>query len=89
MIRFPTFSRVAWLTGALALSAVCGCQSTSPSREPASAGKPSSEPTNVMAGSDAERAKAGIDRNQREKSGERRPFDPGAGRPVDQPPTRR
>jgi len=88
MIRNRPAHLAAWLAGALALGAVCGCQATSPKPEPATDGRACTEPANVMAGSDAERAKAGIDRNQRDASGERRPNVPAAGRPVDQPARR-
>lgn len=63
-----------------------GCQTPPQSdASPAVAAEPSQEPANVMAQSDTERAEAAIERDRQERSGQRRPFDRGHDRVVDQP----
>ncbi len=44
------------------------------------------QPAEAMVQSDAQRAQDAIERNQREMSGERQPYERPAERPVDQPP---
>lgn len=82
-------ARYAALLGAAALLwAAGGCQTGGkpplPVETTASA---TSQPgaIDVLAQSDAERAKAAIQRDQQERAGQRRPFEPGSGPVVDQP----
>ena len=70
----------------LLLGTLTACQSQQRQQSgPATQSSSSSEPTDVMAQSDADRAKAAIDRNQREQSGARQPRDHDRRRVVDQP----
>jgi hypothetical protein len=74
------------LAAGAAFSAVSGCRQTErPSGVQAISAPAASQPVDAIARSDAERAEAAIERNQREMSGERRPNAPPEGRPVDQP----
>ncbi len=74
------------VSAAALLLAVAGCQSSERrSNQPTTTAPASSQPADVMAQSDAERAENAIDRNQQAESGERRPYQPPPGRPVDQP----
>ena len=70
----------------LALGGAWGCRPTDrrSGSEPTTA-PGEQQPLDAIAQSDAQRAEAAIDRNQREMSGERRPFERPADRPVNQP----
>ena len=75
------------LAGSLAfVGLTTGCETGErrPSAQSSSVA-PTSQPTDVMARSDSERAQADLERQRREGMPERRPYDPGGGRPVDQP----
>ncbi len=74
------------LIAGAAFTAASGCRQTERKHTTQTASSPSaSQPVDAITRSDAERAEAAIERNQREMSGERRPTAPPAGRPVDQP----
>lgn len=83
--------RPGWCLGFLVAAVLLGgCQSGPERRADAPAAtQQTAQPTDVIAGSDAERARRSIEQNQREQSGARRPAAPQAERPVDQPPVRR
>jgi hypothetical protein len=89
-IRMKQTGRViAWvlLAGALpVLGLMAGCQTGEPQKSAAPAPTASSsQPTDVMTRSDAQRAEADLERQRREGQAERRPYDPGHDRVVDQP----
>ncbi len=87
MSRFrPATFWLALLAAAPLLCTAAGCQ-TAARHEGARAAATSHEPQPVdaLTQSDAQRAKAAIESNQRDMSGERRPFERESGRPVDQP----
>ena len=89
-IRMVRTGRViAWalLAGALpVLGLTAGCQTGERQKSaPPAATASSSQPTDVMARSDAQRAEADLERQRREGMAERRPYDPGNDRVVDQP----
>jgi len=74
------------LAVATLLAALSGCQT--PGRGAEVQSRTSTQPAgpaDAMARSDAERAKADIERNQREAAGERRPYRPQDRPVVDQP----
>lgn len=80
---------VVWavVAGALpVLAFTAGCQTGERQKTaPPTSTAPSSQPANVMARSDAQRAEADLERQRREGQAERRPYDPGKERAVDQP----
>ena len=79
---------VALLTLMPFLWAATGCQSAGAKKEPQTSTTSSGQgPADTMAQSDAERAKAAIDRDQQAQSGERRPYTPPPGPVVNQPPS--
>lgn len=71
----------------LPVAALVGCQTGQRQvpPEPRPAVRDERDPTQVMAGTDAERAKAALEKGKQAQSGERRPFQREERRVVDQP----
>gem|GEM_PF-5901535 len=78
---------VTLMVAALMAAANSGCQTgqrqVPPQTQPAA--RDERDPAQAMAGTDAERAKAALEKNKQTQSGERRPFQREERRVVDQP----